>query len=93
MLCKPLAAIFKSAFEKGVFPEIWKIAWVTSIFKSDSKNDIGNYRPISVLCNNPLLSLENAPFSKGKSALKASCPPKAQTLIGSSRLKDGWSCN
>ena len=49
ILCKPLAAIFNSSFEMGMFPDTWKIARVASIFKSGSKNDMGNYRPISVL--------------------------------------------
>ena len=49
ILCKPLAATFNSSFEKGIFPDKWKIAKVTSIFESGSKNDMGNYRPMSVL--------------------------------------------
>ena len=49
ILCKPLAAIFNSSFKNGIFPDTWKIARVTSIFKSGSKSEMGNYRPISVL--------------------------------------------
>ncbi|XP_065063027.1 LOW QUALITY PROTEIN: uncharacterized protein LOC135689653 [Rhopilema esculentum] len=49
ILCKPLAAIFNSSFKNGIFPYTWKIARVTSIFKSGSKSEMGNYRPLSVL--------------------------------------------
>ena len=37
ILCKPLAAVFNSSFSTGIFPEIWKAARVTSIFKSARK--------------------------------------------------------
>ena len=37
----------------GVFPDIWKLAGVTPIYKSDPKTDLNNYRPISVI---PVLS-------------------------------------
>ena len=37
-------------FEIGQFPEIWKIAHVTPIYKRNGlKNDKSNYRPISIL--------------------------------------------
>ena len=41
--------IFNSSLELGIFPAIWKIARVAPIFKSGSKNDMGNYRLIFVL--------------------------------------------
>ena len=31
-------------------PEEWRIHLVSPIFKSDERNDVRNYRPISLLC-------------------------------------------
>ena len=46
---KPLTMVFNSSLKYGVFPDIWKLARVTPIFKTDSKKDANNYRPISVI--------------------------------------------
>ena len=34
---------------KGIFPDDFKIARVTPVFKTDNKNEVGNYRLISIL--------------------------------------------
>ena len=49
VICKPLAMIFNSSLRHGIFPDIWKLARVTPIFKSGSRSDANNYRPISVI--------------------------------------------
>ena len=49
VICKPLAMIFNSSLWHGIFPDIWKLARVTPIFKSGSRSDANNYRPISVI--------------------------------------------
>ena len=41
--------IFNSSLKYGAFPDIWKLAKVTPIFKSGSKRDGNKYRPISVI--------------------------------------------
>lgn len=46
---KPLHKIINRSLAQGVFPEVFKIAKVSPIFKSGSKSDIKNYRPISLL--------------------------------------------
>ena len=48
-LLKPLMHIFDLSLEKGIFPDYLKIAWVSPIFKPGDKNEMRNYKPISVL--------------------------------------------
>ena len=43
------AVIFNLSLQKGSFPDELKIAKVTPVFKADDVNELGNYRPISVL--------------------------------------------
>ena len=41
--------VFKVLIQQETFPDSLKIAIVTPIFKSDDKDNISNYRPISIL--------------------------------------------
>ena len=45
----PLANIINRSLDEGIFPSLWKAAKVVPIFKSGSKTEVNNYRPISVL--------------------------------------------
>ncbi len=49
LIAKPLFLILNESITCGVFPNVWKLARVTPIFKSGSKNNVNNYRPISVI--------------------------------------------
>ena len=48
-ISKPLAFIINKYLSSGIVPDLWKISKVTPLYKSDSKSDFSNYRPISVL--------------------------------------------
>ena len=44
-----LALLSNTSIETDTFPELWKIARATPLFKDGGKADKSNYRPISVL--------------------------------------------
>ena len=48
-LSPTLAILFNNCIYAGVFPDILKIARVIPLYKSGDRNDILNYRPISLL--------------------------------------------
>ena len=44
-----LRLIFHNILENSLYPNMWKLANVTPIFKKDDKQLVKNYRPISLL--------------------------------------------
>ena len=48
-ICKPLELIFRSCLENGKFPTEWKKANVVPAHKKGDKQNLKNYRPISLL--------------------------------------------
>ena len=45
----PLRNIFNNSLSSGLFPDDWKCARVTPLFKQGERTDVNNYRPISVI--------------------------------------------
>lgn len=41
--------IFNKAIEQGIYPDLWKWAVITPIFKKGDIYDMHNYRPIALL--------------------------------------------
>lgn len=48
-ICKPLFIIYNKCLSEGVFPDEWKQANITPVYKNGSKHDVEQYRPISIL--------------------------------------------
>ena len=49
LIVAPLTQIFNCSLETGTVPDKMKLSTVTPIFKQGNKEDLGNYRPISIL--------------------------------------------
>lgn len=47
-ILKPLTHIFNLCLQQGIFPDKLKISHITPIYKSGSRTDCANYRPISL---------------------------------------------
>jgi hypothetical protein len=45
----PLCLLFNRSLASCVFPDRWKLSFVTPIFKSGKRNDVSNYRGIVIL--------------------------------------------
>ena len=48
-LGKPITQLFNLILKSGMYPDKWKCAHITPIFKGGKKSDLSNYRPISIL--------------------------------------------
>jgi hypothetical protein len=45
----PLCLLFNRSLASCVFPDRWKLSFVTPILKSGQRNDVSNYRGISIM--------------------------------------------
>ena len=49
LICISICRILNCSLTTGIFPDDWKCAKVTLLFKQGSSSDMNNYRPISVI--------------------------------------------
>ena len=49
LISAPLCDLFNKSLMSGIFPDEWKCARVTPLFKQGESFDLNNYRPISVI--------------------------------------------
>ena len=52
-IASSLSSLFNNSLSTGVFPEDWKCAKVSPVYKSGPRSDPANYRPVSLL---PIIS-------------------------------------
>ena len=49
VIYKQLTEVFNFSLKSGEYPDDWKLAKVSPVFKVGERNDPNNYRPISIL--------------------------------------------
>ena len=49
LICVPICDIFNQSINQGTFPDDWKYARVSPLYKQGDHGDVKNYRPISVI--------------------------------------------
>ena len=49
VICTSIAEVFNCSISSGIFPDDWKLAHVTPVFKSGDYFDVNNYRLISII--------------------------------------------
>ena len=49
LIAESLCCIFNTSISSNIFPSDWKIAKIIPIHKGNAKDDLNNYRPISIL--------------------------------------------
>ena len=50
IIASPLAQLFNKSLSDGVLPQDWVSANITPVFKKGDKQQVSNYRPISLTC-------------------------------------------
>lgn len=48
-LAKSLSILYSQSWLTGEVPDYWRLASVTTIYKKSQKEDLGNYRPVSLI--------------------------------------------
>ena len=49
-LAQVFTILFRKTYEKGSLPDVWKTAWITPIYRKDSKCLAANYGPVRLTC-------------------------------------------
>ena len=50
VICDVLKVMFENSMSSGLLPSDWKTSNISVIHKKGPKDDVGNYRPISLIC-------------------------------------------
>lgn len=90
-LVQPLSIIYNASLYQGIFPNRWKVAEISPIFKGGQNNDVNNYRPISKLCIFGKI-LEKVVFDRVLSTVKSSIMEEQHGFFPNRSLETNLMC-